>query len=78
MNNKILDFLVNIALAQKKYAVETFDGLCIPPPWLVENDKLVEKGKNPVFDSNKDSRLTEHRCQVVVDQNAEIVGLRAK
>ena len=53
-----------LALAQKKYAVETFDGLCMPPPWLVENDKMGEKGNSQVFESNFDLPPTEHRCQV--------------
>merc|ERR1739838_554059 len=35
----------------------------MPPPWLVENDKMGEKGNSQVFESNFDLPPTEHRCQ---------------
>lgn len=57
-------FAILVVDAQKKYAVETFDGLCMPPLWLVRNDKIGEKGNNQAFKSNLDSPPTEHRCQV--------------
>ena len=42
-NTEIIDFLVfqifgNVE-SKKKYIVDTFDGQCIPPKWLIQNDR---------------------------------------